>query len=103
MRKFIYDGRELPDPNPSYPPERFLQSLSMLLPQLYKAEIRESREGEDDIYEFVPASNALVLERVNQGFDSIPDVLRQAIREVAEAPVPWPDVHELVDVILRSF
>ena len=52
MRKFIYDGREFPDPNVNWDPDRVRQSLATLMPGLSNAEVKHRTEGEDEIYEF---------------------------------------------------
>ena len=52
MRKFIYDGREFPDPNVDWDPDRVRQSLATLMPGLSNAEVKHRTEGEDEIYEF---------------------------------------------------
>jgi len=48
---FVYDGREFPDPDPNMTPDEVRASLSNLLPELANAEIKESKRGEDDIFE----------------------------------------------------
>ena len=51
-RKFIYDGREFPDPDPKLSVDEVRQTLAHLLPELSNAETRTSKRGNDDVYEF---------------------------------------------------
>ena len=51
-RKFIYDGREFPDPNPSMTPDAVRQHLSNWVPELSNANIKTAKQGEDTIYTF---------------------------------------------------
>lgn len=53
VRRFIYDSREFPDPDPSLDPDRVRQGMASVMPELATAETRHRKEGEDDIYEFV--------------------------------------------------
>ena len=58
-RVFVYDGRELPDPDPKMAVEEVRQNMSSFFPELANADTTHSkRKGktdpsvEDDIYEF---------------------------------------------------
>ena len=52
-RVFIYDGREFPDPAPSRSVEEVKAMMADFFPELFNAEVRESRRGEDTLHEFV--------------------------------------------------
>lgn len=59
VRVFVYDGRELPDPDPKMAVEEVRQNMSSFFPELANADTAHSkRKGktdpavEDDIYEF---------------------------------------------------
>lgn len=52
-RKFVYDGREHPDPDPSKTPEEVRQLMADFFPELANAEIHETKKDEDTFYEFV--------------------------------------------------
>jgi len=51
-RVFVYDNREFPDPDPNMSPDEVRQSMTNFFPELANAEIKESKRGEDDIFEF---------------------------------------------------
>ena len=51
-RIFVYEGRDLPDPDSKLTPEQVRQSLVHLLPELANAETILSKRGEDDVYTF---------------------------------------------------
>lgn len=52
-RIFIYDGREIPDPDPTKTPEEVKQTLTDFFPELLNAEIKEHKRDEDTLYELV--------------------------------------------------
>jgi len=52
MRVFVYDDREFPDPDPNLSPEEVRQSMTNFFPELANAETKESKRGDDDIFEF---------------------------------------------------
>jgi len=52
-RVFVYDGREFPDPDPNMSVEEVRQSMTSFFPELANAETKESKRGDDDIFEFV--------------------------------------------------
>ena len=52
-RVFIYDGREFPDPDPSRSVDEVKRMLADFFPELANAEVRESKRGEDSLYELV--------------------------------------------------
>ena len=58
-RVFVYDGRELPDPDPKMAVEEVRQNMSSFFPELANADTAYSKRKsktdpavEDDIYEF---------------------------------------------------
>ena len=51
-RVFVYDNREFPDPDPNMSPDDVRQSMTNFFPELANAETKESKRGEDDIFEF---------------------------------------------------
>ena len=53
MRVFIYDGREVPDPDPSLSVEQVKAMMTDFFPELANAEVRESNQGEDTVYELL--------------------------------------------------
>ena len=52
-REFIYDGRTFPDPDPSRTPEEVRAMMADFFPELANAEVRESKRGDDTVYELV--------------------------------------------------
>jgi len=53
MRVFIYDGREFPDPDPNMSVDEVKAMMADFFPELANAEVRESNQGEDTVYELV--------------------------------------------------
>lgn len=51
-RKFIYDGREFEDPDPSMSTDAVRQHLSNFIPELSNATTKTTKEGGDTIYTF---------------------------------------------------
>ena len=51
-RKFVYDGREFPDPDPTKTPDEVRQMMTDFFPELATAEVKEQKKGEDTYYEF---------------------------------------------------
>lgn len=51
-RKFVYDGREFPDPDPELKVDEVRQHFAHFFPELSNAETKESKRGEDTIHEF---------------------------------------------------
>jgi len=51
-RVFVYDDREYPDPDPQMTPDEVKTWLGNMLPELANAETKESKRGDDTIYEF---------------------------------------------------
>jgi len=51
-RIFIYDGREFPDPNPTWTPEQVRQNMASFFGELSNAETDETKRGEDTVYTF---------------------------------------------------
>jgi PRTRC genetic system protein C len=52
-RVFIYDGREFPDPDPNLSADEVKRMMSDFFPELANAEVRESKRGDDTLYELV--------------------------------------------------
>lgn len=52
-RKFVYDGREFPDPDPNMTPDQVKQSMTDFFPELANAEIKQKEVGEDTLFELV--------------------------------------------------
>ncbi len=51
-RKFVYDGKELPEVNPNMKPDEVRQHYTNFLPELANAETVTSTVDGVDIYEF---------------------------------------------------
>jgi len=51
-RKFVYDGKDFPDPDPTKTPEEVKQLMVDFYPELANADIKETKQGEDTYYEF---------------------------------------------------
>ena len=51
-RIFVYDGREFSDPDPNLTVDEVHRHLMNFYPELYNAESKESKQGDDDIIEF---------------------------------------------------
>ncbi len=49
MRKFIYDGREFPDPDPSLSVDEVRQNLTTFFPELSNADTRSEKQGDDTV------------------------------------------------------
>ncbi|HUV51625.1 MAG TPA: PRTRC system protein C [Dehalococcoidia bacterium] len=52
-RKFIVDGREFPDPDPSKSPEEVRRMMTDFFPELSTATTQEHKQGDDTAYEFI--------------------------------------------------
>jgi PRTRC genetic system protein C len=52
-RKFVYDGREFPDPDSNLSPDEVRKMMTDFFPELANAEVREHKAGEDTLYELV--------------------------------------------------
>ena len=52
-RKFVYDGREFPDPDPAMTPEEVRKAMTDFFPELANADIKEQKKDQDTYYEFV--------------------------------------------------
>jgi PRTRC genetic system protein C len=51
-RIFIYDGKELPDIDPSKTSDDIRKHYADFFPELYNAEVKQSKQGESDVYTF---------------------------------------------------
>ncbi len=51
-RKFLYDGREFPDPDPDMTVEEVKKGLAGFYGELDNAGVTETQQGEDTVYEF---------------------------------------------------
>ena len=49
QRKFVYDGREFPDPDPKLSVEDVRRQLSEFFPELTNADTREEKRGDDEV------------------------------------------------------
>ena len=49
-RIFIYDGKDLPDPDPGMTVEEVRQSLTDYFPELSNADVTQGKRGTDDTY-----------------------------------------------------
>jgi PRTRC genetic system protein C len=52
VRRFIYDGREFPDPDTALSVETVRTQLAEFFPELTNAETREEKRGDDTVYTF---------------------------------------------------
>ena len=52
VRKFIYDGQPLPDPDPALSIDEVRQVHAEFLPELYNATHTEKKDGEDTVITF---------------------------------------------------
>ncbi len=52
-RIFVYDSREFPDPDPTKTPDEIRQQMTDFFPELANADVRETKRGEDVLYELV--------------------------------------------------
>ena len=51
-RVFVYDGREFPDPDSSLSPDGVRANMANFFPELSNAETKETKRGDDTVYEF---------------------------------------------------
>ncbi|MDP2949736.1 MAG: PRTRC system protein C [Chloroflexota bacterium] len=51
-RKFVYDNREYPDPDPNLTVEQVKTTMSSFFPELAIATVQERQQGQDTVYEF---------------------------------------------------
>ncbi|MDP2950637.1 MAG: PRTRC system protein C [Chloroflexota bacterium] len=51
-RKFVYDNREYPDPDPSMTVDQVRNTMATFFPELANAAVKERQQGEDTVYEF---------------------------------------------------
>ena len=51
-RVFVVDGREYPDPDPNSSTNDVKEMLATFMPELATADVRESKRGEDTVYQF---------------------------------------------------
>ena len=51
-RIFVYDNREFPDPDPGMSVDQVKTSLSDFFGELTNATVKETKRGEDTVYEF---------------------------------------------------
>ena len=52
VRKFIYDGREFPDPDPNMTVDQVRKSMADFFGELANATVQEAKEGDDTVYTF---------------------------------------------------
>ena len=53
-RVFVYDDREFPDPDPSMSVDEVKASLADFYGEIANASVKETKCGDDTIYEFQP-------------------------------------------------
>lgn len=51
-RKFVYDGREFPDPDPDLPVDEVRKSMANFFPELANATTSEKTEGDVQVITF---------------------------------------------------
>ena len=51
-RKFVYDNREYPDPDPSVSVDQVRQMMTNFFPELANAAVKERQQDQDTVYEF---------------------------------------------------
>ena len=51
-RVFVYDNRELPDPDPELSPEEVKRIYTDFFPEVANSEVRQSTRNGDTLYEF---------------------------------------------------
>ena len=51
-RKFVYDNREYPDPDPTVSVDQVRETMASFFPELASATVEESQQGENTVYEF---------------------------------------------------
>ena len=52
VRKFVYDGKEFPDPDPEMSVEEVQKGMAGFYGELDNASYTETQDGEDTVYEF---------------------------------------------------
>ena len=52
MRVFVYDGRRYPDNHPDKTVDEVRQFMANYFPELSNATVKESRDGDDTVFEF---------------------------------------------------
>ncbi len=51
-RVFVYDGRQIPDPDPNLSVDDVRKRLADFFPELVNSDVQERKEGEDTVYTF---------------------------------------------------
>lgn len=51
-RIFVYEGKQLPDPNPEWSVDRVREHFSVFMPGLANAETEQREEGDSEVHEF---------------------------------------------------
>lgn len=51
-RKFSYDGRDFPDPDPSLSTDKVRQQMAEFYPELHNADTTEAKDGENTVFTF---------------------------------------------------
>ena len=75
-RKFVYDNRQFPDPDPSLSVEDVRRQMAEHFPELANAETREEKRGEDVIYTFSKRIGTKGRRQTGSGPDGPRDRLR---------------------------
>jgi PRTRC genetic system protein C len=52
VRKFVVEGRVMPDPDPNMTPDEVRQNLASMMPELANAETHQAKDGDDTVYTF---------------------------------------------------
>lgn len=52
MRIFVYEGKQLPDPNEDWSVDRVREHFSIMMPGLTNAETEQREEGGNEVHEF---------------------------------------------------
>lgn len=52
VRKFVYDGRDFADPDPTMTVDEVRSSMVPFFPELANAQVSEAKEGDDTVHTF---------------------------------------------------
>jgi len=99
-RIFVIDGREFPDPDPSLSVDALRQSFTNFFPELYNAESKESKRGEDTIIEFkVGVLNSHIVSDIQAHLESLTEIIQPFADRRQAQPL---DTREVVGRFLKS-
>lgn len=93
-RIFMYDGRDWPDPDPTWSVEEVRQSLAHFLPELSNAETIGTKRGDVDVFEFKRRTGtkggSLVCGcEISPGMDISPEVVKAHKEHTFHAMFFW--------------